>query len=98
MSNDDDETTAWHSAIVDELTRLERALDDAAAVVVVACGAKVQCAYGKCLEAFHVTCALADPALSSTLEGGTEDLRRGAVLAAHAHHVDGGSGPSKPHF
>ena len=55
-----------------------------------ACGAKVQCAYGKCMKAFHVSCALADPALSSTLEGGKDGATPQIFCAAHATHADGG--------
>ena len=50
-----------------------------------ACGAKVQCAYGKCMKAFHVSCALADPALSSTLEGGKDGATPQIFCAAHAN-------------
>ena len=55
-----------------------------------ACGAKVQCAYGKCMKAFHVSCALADPALSSTLEGGKDGATPQIFCAAHATQAGGG--------
>ena len=46
------------------------------------------------MKAFHVSCALADPALSSTLEGGKDGATPQIFCAAHATHADGGGGSS----